>query len=97
VDGGGEVVAGKGFTNYAISLATARIIESVLYDEHQVLPVSSLIDDFIGIKDVCLSVPSIVNRKGVQRTLPVPLSAGETEALQRSAAAVRAVIQRFGP
>jgi L-lactate dehydrogenase len=96
VDGGGEVVAGKGFTNYAISLATARIIESVLYDEHQVLPVSSLIDDFIGIKDVCLSVPSIVNRSGVQRTLPVPLSAGEAEALRRSAAAVRAVIQRFG-
>ena len=67
----GEVIAGKGFTNYAVSLATARIIESVLYDEHQVLPVSSLIDDFIGIKDMCLSVPSVVNRNGVQRTLPV--------------------------
>jgi L-lactate dehydrogenase len=87
VGGGGEVIAGKGFTNYAISLATARIIESVLYDEHQVLPVSSLIDDFIGIKDVCLSVPSVVNRNGVQRTLPVPLSACEAEALQRSAKA----------
>ena len=36
----------------------------MLYDEHQVLPVSSLIDDFIGIKDVCLSVPSVVNRNG---------------------------------
>ena len=71
VSGGGEVIAGKGFTNYAVSLATARIIESVLYDEHQVLPVSSLIDDFIGIKDMCLSVPSVVNRNGVQRTLPV--------------------------
>jgi L-lactate dehydrogenase len=96
VGGGGEVIAGKGFTNYAISLATARIIESVLYDEHLVLPVSSLIDDFIGIKDVCLSVPSVINRNGVQRTLSVPLSAGEAQALQRSAAAVRAVIQRCG-
>jgi L-lactate dehydrogenase len=46
----------------------------VLDDEHQVLPVSSLIDDFIGISDVCLSVPSVVNRNGVHRTLPVPLS-----------------------
>jgi L-lactate dehydrogenase len=96
VGGGDEVIAGKGFTNYAVSLATARIIESVLYDEHQVLPVSSLIDDFIGIKDVCLSVPSVVNRNGVQRTLPVPLSACEAEALQRSAEAVRTVIQRCG-
>jgi L-lactate dehydrogenase len=84
VSGGGEVIAGKGFTNYAVSLATARIIESVLYDEHQVLPVSSLIDDFIGIKDMCLSVPSVVNRNGVQRTLPVPLTSYEAEALQSS-------------
>ena len=65
----------------------------MLYDEHpQVLPVSSLIDNFMGIKDVCLSVPSVVNRNGVQRTLPVPLTAYEAEALQRSAAAVRIVI-----
>jgi L-lactate dehydrogenase len=96
VSGGGEVIAGKGFTNYAVSLATARIIESVLYDEHQVLPVSSRIDDFIGIKDVCLSVPSVVNRNGVQRTLPIPLTSYEAEALQRSAEAVRTVIQRCG-
>ena len=96
VRGGYEILAVKGFTNYAISLATARIIESVLYDEHQVLPVSSLIDDFIGISDVCLSLPSVVNRNGVQHTLPVPLSAGEAVALRRSAAAVRTVVQRFG-
>jgi malate/lactate dehydrogenase len=67
VSGGGEVIAGKGFTNYAVSLATARIIESVLYDGHQVLPVSSLIDDFIRSTDVCLSVPSVVNRNRRQR------------------------------
>jgi L-lactate dehydrogenase len=96
VRGGYEVRAGKGFSNYAVSLATARIIESVLYDEHQVLPVSSLIDDFIGISDVCLSVPAVVNRNGVQRTLPVPLSSGEAEALQRSGATVRTVIRRLG-
>jgi L-lactate dehydrogenase len=96
VNGGHEVRAGKGFTNYAVSLATARIIESVLHDEHQVLPVSSLIDDLVGISDLCLSVPSIVNRNGVQHTLPVPLSSGEVEALRRSAAAVRIVIRRLG-
>lgn len=95
VGGGGEVLAGKGYTNYAISLATARIIESVLHDEHQVLPVSSLIEDVIGIHDVCLSMPSVVSQAGVQRTLPVPLSASETEGLRRSAAALRAVLSRL--
>ena len=73
-----------------------RVTESVLYDEHQVLPVSSLIDDFIGIKDMCLSVPSVVNRNGVQRTLPVPLTSYEAEALQSSGEAVRTVIERCG-
>lgn len=68
----------------------------MLYDEHQVLPVSSMIDDFIGINDVCLSVPSVVNRNGAQRILPVLLTSYEAEALQRSAEAVRAVIQRCG-
>ena len=96
VGGGGEVLAGKGYTNYAVSLATARIIESVLHDEHQVLPVSSLVEDFLGIDDVCLSLPSIVDQDGVQRTLPVPLSADEADGLRRSAAAVRAVLRRVG-
>ena len=60
------------------------------------LPVSSMIDDFIGINDVCLSVPSVVNRNGAQRILPVLLTSYEAEALQRSAEAVRTVIQRCG-
>ena len=75
----------------------ARIIEAVLYDEHQVLPVSSLLTGYHGISDVCLSVPSVVNRTGVLRALPVPLSGDERDGLHRSARAVRTVIDRLGP
>jgi hypothetical protein len=71
------VLRGKGHTNYAIALATAGIIEAILHDEHQVLPVSSLLDDWAGSSDVCLSVPSVVDRTGVLRQLPVPLSPDE--------------------
>ena len=92
---GYEVLRGKGHTNYAIALAIARIIEAVLYDEHHVLPVSSLLTGHAGISDVCLSVPSVVNRTGVLRTLPVPLSGDEREGLHRSARAVRAVIDQL--
>ncbi len=93
---GYEVLRGKGYTNHAVALAAARIIEAVLYDEHQVLLVSSLLTGYAGISDVCLSVPSVVNRTGVLRTLPVPLSAEERAGLHRSAREVRAVIDRLG-
>ena len=92
IEDGHRVLRGKGYTNYAIALAAARIIEAVLYDEHQVLPVSSLLTGYAGISDVCLSVPSVVNRTGVLKVLPVPLSEDERVGLHRSARAVRAVI-----
>jgi L-lactate dehydrogenase len=96
VQAGDDVLAGKGYTNYAIALATARIIEAVLYDEHQVLPVSSLLTGYAGISDVCLSVPSVVGRAGVLHVLPVPLSEDEREGLQHSARTVRAVLDKLG-
>jgi L-lactate dehydrogenase len=95
VDAGYEIIRGKGYTNYAAALAGARIMEAILYDEHQVLPVSSLLDGYAGIRDVCLSVPCVVNRTGVQRVLPVPLSDEEKQGLQQSARAVRSAIDKL--
>jgi len=73
-----------------------RIIEAVLKDERRVLPVSSLLDDFHGISDVCLSVPAIVGAHGVGERLSVPLSDGELAGLRSSADAVRSVARQFG-
>jgi L-lactate dehydrogenase len=92
----GEIIRGKGATNYAVGLAAARIIEAVLYDQRQVLPVSSLLDGQAGIGDVCLSLPSVVDRLGVDVVLPGPLSEEEAEGLRRSADTVRGVIRRLG-
>lgn len=91
-----EIIRGKGATNYAVGLAAARIIEAVLYDERQVLPVTSLLDGFAGISDVCLSVPSVIDRAGVDTVLPVPLSDEEAAGLRRSAAAVHDVVRKLG-
>lgn len=96
IGAGYEIVRGKGYTSYAVALAAARIIEAVLYDEHLVLPVSSLLTGYAGISDVCLSVPSVVNRAGVQRMLPVPLSREERDGLHRSAHTVRVVLDKLG-
>jgi L-lactate dehydrogenase len=96
VGAAGEIIRGKGATNYAVGLASARIIEAVLYDQRQVLPVSSLLDGQGGIHDVCLSLPSVVDRLGVELVLPSPLSEEETTGLRRSADTVKGVLKGLG-
>ena len=91
-----EIIRGKGATNYAVGLAATRIIEAVLHDQHQVLPVSSLLDDVVGVSDVCLSIPAVVDRGGVETVLPIPMSEEETAGLRRSAETVRGVIHQLG-
>ena len=86
-----EIIAGKGATNLAIGLATARIVRSVAHDERAVLPVS-IRTEVDGIGDVCLSLPSVVGRAGVLSRLAVPMDEAERAGLRASAAAIRAVI-----
>jgi L-lactate dehydrogenase len=96
VGAAGEIIRGKGATNYAVGLAAARIVEAVLGDQRQVLPVSSLLEGQAGISDVCLSLPSIVDRLGVELVLPSPLSEDEAAGLRRSADTVKDVIRQLG-
>jgi len=91
-----QVIQGKGATNYAIGLATARILEAVLHDENRILPVSTLLTDYHAISDVCLSVPTIVNHTGAGQPLPVPLNDAELAGLRNSADTIRGVIRSLG-
>jgi len=91
-----QIVEGKGATHFAIGLATARIVESLLHDDNRVLPVSSLIEDLHGISDVCLSVPCIVNKTGVEPPLPIRLNANEEAGLRNSADTIRAAVRKLG-
>jgi len=91
-----RIIEGKGATNYAVALAGSRIIEAILKDERRVLPVSSLLTDYYGINDVCLSVPTIVGSAGVLDRLQVPMSVDELSGLRASGTAVREVARRFG-
>ena len=90
------IIRGKGATNYAIGLATARVLEAVLHDEGRVLPVSSLLDGQYGIDDVALSLPTGVGGGGVRPVLTPPISDEEAAALRRSAETVRGVARSLG-
>jgi L-lactate dehydrogenase len=91
-----RIIEGKGATNYAVGLAGTRIIEAVLGDEHRLLPVSSLLDGDYGIDDVCLSLPTLVDRRGAVERIEVPLSDEELTGLRASAESLRTVARRFG-
>ncbi|MBD0861965.1 L-lactate dehydrogenase [Gordonia sp. zg691] len=90
------IIEGKGATNYAIGLASTRIVEAVLNNEHRVLPVSTLATGVDGLGDVCLSLPTVVDRGGAQAQLDIPLSESERAGLVASAETLRGMQARFG-
>ena len=92
-----KIIEGKGATNYAVGLAVTRIIEAVLRNEHRVLPISTRIeDDFLGISDVCLSMPTIVDARGAGERLGIPMSQHEMGQLQSSSQHIREAARQLG-
>ncbi|MDQ0648456.1 L-lactate dehydrogenase [Microbacterium natoriense] len=87
-----KVIQGKGATNYAIGLSSARIVEAILRDEHAVMPVSTVLHDFHGIHGIALSVPSIVSAAGAVPVRNTPFSDAELALLRRSADALEAAV-----
>ncbi|WP_050697601.1 L-lactate dehydrogenase [Anaeromassilibacillus senegalensis] len=87
-----EIIEKKGATYYGIAMAVRRICESIVRDEHSILPVSSLICGHYGLGDVCMGVPTVVGRNGAETVLDIPLSGLEQRKLMASAEALRKVL-----
>jgi L-lactate dehydrogenase len=90
-----EIISRKGHTNFAISLAVQRIAGSILRDENSVLTVSSLINNYCGISDVCLSIPTIVNINGISKHIDINLDEAERYKLQISADTLKKIIREL--
>jgi L-lactate dehydrogenase len=80
-----RIIERKGSTYYAVAAGLMRITETILRHQNTVLSVSSLIEDYYGISDVCLSLPTVVDRTGVQRVLHLELDSSEVLKLRYSA------------
>ena len=91
-----SIIEGKGATYYGIGMAVRRIAEAIVRDEHSVLPVSSMISGHYGVEGICLGVPSIVGRGGVEAVLDIPLSDGELARLQSSARKMKELLGEVG-
>lgn len=87
-----EIIARKGATYYGIAMAVARIADSVVKDEHAVLPVSVELQGEYGLSGLALSIPSVVGKCGIEKVLEIPLNGKEMTALQSSAEQLKKVI-----
>jgi len=91
-----EIIKRKGSTYYAVALATKKIIQCIIRDEHSVLTVSSFVqNEYPGICDVCLSLPTIVDKDGINKILPTPISEEESQSLIKSADTLRNIIKQI--
>lgn len=91
-ESGTEIIKSKGATFYGIALATSRIVESILGDENTVLPLSSSLYGAYGIYDVALSLPCVVNQRGIDRYLSLRISDEEKSQLDAAAEKLRNAI-----
>lgn len=91
-----EIIERKQETSYGIGLALVRITQAIINDENAILPVSSLVENYLGIDDVYLSLPSVINKEGVREVLQIELNPQEKQAFKNSADAIRRVIRETG-
>jgi len=88
-----EIIHRKGATYYAIAAGLVRIIEAIIRDENSVLTVSGVVNGVHAFDDVALSMPCVVNRQGIAKTLDLPLAKEEQADIQKSAHIIKGAIQ----
>ncbi|NMF84336.1 L-lactate dehydrogenase [Nodosilinea sp. P-1105] len=90
-----EIISRKGYTNYAVGLAVAQIVQAIIRDQNRVFSVSCILDEICGVQDVSLSIPAVVGRTGVNRLLKLSLNDLERDQLKTSAQTLRDVINQI--
>ena len=91
---GAEVIQRKGGAGWAVAAAIRDVIHAMALDQRRLLPVSSLAQGAYGIRDVCLSVPSVVGRSGILQHVELKLWPKEQTALQNSARALKETLAK---
>src|SRR5690606_5590294 len=70
---GAEVIKKKGGAGFAVGVSIADVVHAIALDQKRILPVSALQSGAYGLRDVAISVPTIVGRKGVEGIIEIEL------------------------
>jgi L-lactate dehydrogenase len=91
---GATVIKLKGGSGFAVGLSIREVVEALARDSRRVLPVSTLQQGLYGVRDVCLSVPTVVGCGGARQQVELPLTQKERLGLQQSARVLRETIDQ---
>jgi malate dehydrogenase len=93
-NGGAEIVKllKTGSAYYAPAMSAVEMVEAILTDQKRLVPCSVLLEGEYGMKNLFIGVPIVLGAKGVERIIPLKLTADELSALQKSGADVAASI-----
>ena len=86
---GAEVIKRKGGAGFAVGIAIRDVIEAIALDRQCLLPVSTIQDGCYGIRDVSLSVPTVVGRAGAMERHEIELWPKEMQGLRNSGNVLR--------
>lgn len=84
-----KIIDGKGSTFYGIAGALCRICQAIATNEYAILTVSSQHDEVESITNVCLSLPTVIGKRGVHQVIYPPLSEDEHILLENSAIKIK--------
>ncbi len=91
---GAEVISKKGGAGFAVGVSIADVIHSIALDQRRILPVSSLQDGAYDLRDVCISVPTVLGRAGVLKHIEIELWPKERMGLANSGKVLRETIEK---
>jgi malate dehydrogenase len=96
-NGGAEIVKylKTGSAYYAPSAAAVEMAESIIKDKKKVLPCAAYLEGEYGVQGLFVGVPVKLGAKGIEKIYEIKLSAEETAALHKSAAAVKELVDVF--
>ena len=91
---GARVIERKGATFYAVSMSVCHICKCLLSGIDTTMTVSTMLHGEYGIDDVCLSLLTVVGRKGAHSKVMIPLTDSEIKDLQNSAESLKNIIRQ---
>ncbi len=94
---GAEVIKKKGGAGFAVGIAIRDVIHSIALDQRRILPVSTVQSGCYGIRDVALSVPTVVGRSGVLGRLEIELWPKEVQGIRNSARRLTETLKQVLP
>ena len=96
--GGAEIVGllKTGSAFYAPSAAIVEMVEAILKDKKKILPCAAYLEGEYGIKGLFVGVPVKLGARGIEQVIEIKLTPEEQAALQKSAAAVKELVEIIG-